>query len=142
MEDESGGVVIRMVDTTHAADVRSALLLAFAGENRPQPFSQDHIRSAGVDVAMFSRAEIYDWSAFLTSVVFADARREDVIVSGIGPMPNRGIVEISVPGAAEQRWLEADLRRLDIPCGLVEISFRAPMIVAPGVPGDFRPSQL
>ena len=116
----NGQLVIRMVDTTKADTVRTALATSDSAEP-PAADAVSRLQSAELEQVRFSRAELDDWASYLFALVVAGGNNVGVRVSGVGANPYYGRVDILVPTETDRTWVETKLASAAIPCGLVAI---------------------
>ena len=116
-------LVLQMVDTSQADTARAALSAAFAAEGDPAFAAR--VRDAAVRPVAFSAADLVDWHAYISGLLFNEASRDRVTISGIGVDFHRAYVVVAVPGEAERTWVEARLAHANLPCGLVQTELGA-----------------
>lgn len=112
-----GRIVLQMVDTAQADTVRAVLAAAFVDSNRT---FAGRLREAELRPVGFSAADLSDWKAYLSPLLFDEAHRAGVTVSAVGADYHTAHVVVWVPGEAERAWVEARLARAAVPCGLVQ----------------------
>jgi len=126
--DSTGGLTLRLVDTSHVTAVRAALLGAYApgrSSDWQERFARD-LAGARVAVARWSLADLTDWFHYLQRRMFAAAPAAGMSVVGAGLNPRREVISFVLPSAQARVWAERVLADLHLPCGLVETTVGGP----------------
>lgn len=130
-DSKTGGLLIRLVDTTAIDTVRKALapLIADKPPYRSQSIRPDQLAIARAQHVRWSIAELYDWTDYLMRSVpwRADGR---LLISGMGVNDRLNTVVIGAVDSTAHERVRLLLADLGLPCQLVATEVTGPSVLS------------